>query len=166
MNDFREYSAAFHANNNDLIHYGVLGMKWGVRRTKLSDGSSARKLTRDLNKLDRQKARNQYAINRTNEKINRYLRKGNRDKADKWKYHLKQLEASKKYADKETDQILNSKNMKKYDLKKAPTSRLVMSPGLIALAALTRYAYLPFYKGTKYKVKNKKKAKVVRYERF
>lgn len=161
MNDFREYSAAFHETNNDLMHYGVLGMKWGVRRAKLSDGSSARKLTRDLNKLDRQKARNQYAINTTNNKINRYLWRGDYDKADKWKYHLKQLEASRNYANKETDRILNSKNMKKYDLKKTSTSRLVMSPGLIALAALTRYAYLPYYRGTKYKVKNKKKAKVM-----
>lgn len=28
MNDFREYSAAFHAQNDDVLHYGVKGMKW------------------------------------------------------------------------------------------------------------------------------------------
>lgn len=33
MNDFREYSASFY-NQNDLYHYGVKGMKWGVIRWK------------------------------------------------------------------------------------------------------------------------------------
>lgn len=26
--DFKEYSAAFHAQNDDIMHYGVKGMKW------------------------------------------------------------------------------------------------------------------------------------------
>jgi len=28
MSDFKEYSAAFHAQNDDIMHYGVKGMKW------------------------------------------------------------------------------------------------------------------------------------------
>ena len=28
MNDFREYQAAFQDHQNDLMHYGVKGMKW------------------------------------------------------------------------------------------------------------------------------------------
>lgn len=33
-NDFREYSAAFHAKQSDILHFGIKGMKWGVIRWK------------------------------------------------------------------------------------------------------------------------------------
>jgi hypothetical protein len=33
-NDFREYSAAFHAKQSDILHFGVKGMRWGVIRWK------------------------------------------------------------------------------------------------------------------------------------
>lgn len=32
--DFREYSAAFHDHQNDLMHYGVKGMKWDPSKKK------------------------------------------------------------------------------------------------------------------------------------
>lgn len=163
MNNFREYSAAFHETNNDLKHYGVLGMRWGIRKAKLSDGSSARKLTRDLNRLDRQKARNTYAMKATQRKIDKYKWRDKPDKVDQWQYHMKKLESSKRYADRETNRILNSRNMKKYDLHKKGTTRVVMSPGMIALSLLSGGHYNVFstYKGTKYKVKNKKKSRVM-----
>lgn len=35
--DFREYSAAFHAQNDDIMHYGVKGMKWDPNKKKKHD---------------------------------------------------------------------------------------------------------------------------------
>lgn len=34
MADFREYSAAFHAQNDDLMHYGVKNMRWHHHKRK------------------------------------------------------------------------------------------------------------------------------------
>ena len=34
MNDFREYSAAFHAQNDDVFHYGTKGMHWDPSKRK------------------------------------------------------------------------------------------------------------------------------------
>lgn len=36
-NDFHEYSAAFHDHQNDLAHYGIKGMRKGVRKKRDND---------------------------------------------------------------------------------------------------------------------------------
>lgn len=37
MADFRTYSAAFHARNDDLMHHGVKGMKWRHHLRRLQE---------------------------------------------------------------------------------------------------------------------------------
>ena len=96
---------------NYLAHFGTKGMKWGQRRYQNPDGSltslgkerygsggkaSARRMTKDLNKLDKERANAQYRANRYGRKIAkkdaRYAKKiagaekvGNEKKAAKLK---------------------------------------------------------------------------------
>ena len=50
-------------NNNEIYHYGVPGMKWGVRREKQFEKNGSKKTVKKLNKfLDADK---QYGANRT-----------------------------------------------------------------------------------------------------
>lgn len=50
MNDFREYQSAFLDHQDDLMHYGVRGMKWKHQRRKpgakaMSGGNSIDEMT-------------------------------------------------------------------------------------------------------------------------
>ena len=43
--DFKEYSAAFHAQNDDIMHYGVKGMKWDPSKKKKTSSDDEDKVS-------------------------------------------------------------------------------------------------------------------------
>lgn len=108
-------------SGEELAHYGIPGMKWGVRRFQNRDGSltergekrygsgsfkrtSARAMQRHLNKLDagyanvaaRQNSHNQ-SVSRLMRKANKAKYKGNTEKAEK--YRTKAAQEAQKAAE-------------------------------------------------------------------
>lgn len=75
--------------NDELAHYGVKGMKWGIRRDRRKTGSSKRK--------KKAKIRNKRAIEKQKRRIQR---KGAREMSDaELKKRIERLELEKKYKD-------------------------------------------------------------------
>lgn len=77
-------------NQNDMQHYGVLGMKWGVRRSLHKSQSNARLEKRALN-LDKRSAK----MTKKSEKVHSDLDLGRANKAAKKmaKYRIKAAKA-------------------------------------------------------------------------
>ena len=98
---------------NELYHFGVKGMKWGVRRYQNADGSltsagrkrQAKRYSRELNKMDKSSAKNISRGNRYRAKSVISERRGNTRKADS-----QRLESERSYAESRN---IDSKTWKK-----------------------------------------------------
>lgn len=96
--------------NNELYHYGVKGMKWGVRRYQNEDGSlndrgkkRYAELTRDL---DNREAQSQFYYANARGAASKYRSATNNKDKNAWRYSG---ERSMKYAsrnDREADKIV------------------------------------------------------------
>lgn len=128
-NDFREYSAAFHETNNDLMHYGVLGMKWGVRRAKRYEGDwdNARGMQRSLRKNAKNMVRNTRAMEIAKKKMSK-AKKGSK-KYDKWSKHYNDASASRNYAQGEISRIKKNADKSKVSIGSHRRKGLFYTPG-------------------------------------
>lgn len=99
----------------DLYHYGVPGMKWGIRRFEDASGGLTRRgqrryyrsnVARGLNRLDKDIAKTKYksAINKI--KLQKAQKRGKIEKAEKYSARKKELSKSIVNGQKITNDIL------------------------------------------------------------
>lgn len=102
----------FELTDEGLRHYGIQGMRWGIRRYQPYPGGGmtrrhARKAVKSINKNIASTARINFNIREANQrwlrdkaapKLNRAIEKGDKKKEEKWR--------------KKIDKVLNSKQLK------------------------------------------------------
>lgn len=91
MNDFTSWDAGLHTKDeNSLQHYGVLGMKWNIRRYQNKDGSLTAAGEKHYQKTgERGFHYKSHATKKYEKKAAKAEKKGNTEKAEKFKKRAK-----------------------------------------------------------------------------
>ena len=72
-----------YAYQNELYHYGVLGMKWGVRRAtrQLSGATNTKQYDHAVNRLNSHRSKSMNKVNKLTKRIDKLQKKSERDAA-------------------------------------------------------------------------------------
>lgn len=135
-------------NNNELKHFGVLGMKWGVRRYQNPDGSLTDAGRRRLTKKDQKWAR------KNSDKITKKTKKSVQRELNAYSNELLKLPGARNANGKLSAQTINAYNKKMAELMSQKTSNLKAPSGRVVsfvakrgeigvFMALSEYGYDP-----------------------
>ena len=149
---------------NELYHFGVKGMKWGVRKGKYSYTSGSlvgkrRKLQGELNRTDKQLARDRYGAHTQYKKLSKAISKNkSQDKKDKIMAKYTKFAKNIEKGEAKTKQLLKDVNKSGYTLKTKSVGRAMVTGKDIAIMLATgghlvSWTSVP---GTKYKVREPK----------
>lgn len=149
---------------NELYHFGVKGMKWGVRRDKYgySSGSlvgNRRKLQSELNRTDKLLARDRYGAQTQYKKLSKAISKSkSQDKQDKIMANYTKFAKNVEKGEAKTKQLLKDVNDSGYTLKTKSVGRsMVTGKDLVIMLATGGYLISwTTVSGTKYKVREPK----------
>lgn len=148
----------------ELYHHGVKGMKWGVRKDKYSYTSGSlvgkrRKLQSELNRTDKQLARDRYEAHTQYKKLSKAISKNkSQDKKDKIMAQYTKFAKNVEKGETRTKQLLKDVNKSGYTLKSKPVRRAMVTGKDMAIFVasgghLVSWTTVP---GTKYKVRESK----------
>lgn len=161
----------------DLAHYGVPGMKWGVRRYVDTNGNltakgqkrySEKNTIRNLNKLSKDMSKTRYRQALVQNKLSKAIERGNTKKTAKYRDLNKTLSKSLSTGERQTEKLLNNAKKSGINVNTTEHKRYVnagkrIAQYLLFTPAATIGTVKDVYRGYKYGAESAGVVKTKRY---